>query len=158
MREGEFDSSGRGILPFRLEKSLKGPDRVINAFQDLAMAAYVTDLSSGRHRAAAALSACHQRTRHLYLTADSESRRTAASRIRNASYADGTPASVHGVLEAARPMMRVTLTLLTVSHGQFHTTDWSCSIRFASVTGELAHRSALLQLGTSDWRTDGNTI
>ena len=103
--EAEFDSSGKAILPFRLEKSFEGlPESRYQRFQDLAMAAYVTDLSSGRTEQRRFKVRVTSEPIHLYLTADSEYSPEQPFRVYvTASYADGTPASVTGVLEAARP-------------------------------------------------------
>jgi A-macroglobulin complement component/alpha-2-macroglobulin family protein/MG2 domain-containing protein/carboxypeptidase family protein/A-macroglobulin receptor/macroglobulin-like protein len=103
--EGEFDSSGKAILPFRLEKSFEDlPESRYQRFQDLAMAAYVTDLSSGRTEQRRFKVRVTSEPIHLYLTADSEYSLAQPLRVYvTASYADGTPASVTGVLEAARP-------------------------------------------------------
>ena len=104
MVEGEFDSSGKAILPFRLEKSFEGlPESRYQRFQDLAMAAYVTDLSSGRTEQRRFKVRVTSEPVHLYLTADSEYSPEQPLRVYvTASYADGTPASVAGVL-ASRP-------------------------------------------------------
>jgi hypothetical protein len=103
--EGEFDSSRKVILPFRLEKSFEGlPESRDQRFQDLTMAAYVTDLSSGRTEQQRFKVRVTSGPIHLYLTADSEYSPEQPLRVYvTASYADGTPASVAGVLEAARP-------------------------------------------------------
>jgi uncharacterized protein YfaS (alpha-2-macroglobulin family) len=103
--EGEFDASGRAILPFRLATSFEGLSEArYQRFRDLAMAAYVTDPSSGRTEQRRFKVRVTSEPVHLYLTADSEYSPEQPLRVYvTASYADGTPASVAGILEAARP-------------------------------------------------------
>jgi len=70
--EGEFDSSGKVILPLSMVDFEDFSETRYQRFRDLGMAAYVTDLSSRRTEQRRFKVRVTSEPVHLYLTADSE--------------------------------------------------------------------------------------
>ena len=103
--EGQFDSSGKFIAHISLKEDFENftPSRW-RRFEDLDLAAYVTDLSTGRteqRRFQLRLSALPI---HLYLlNSGTESADAPLVLYVTSSYADGTPASVDGKIASFLP-------------------------------------------------------
>jgi hypothetical protein len=103
--EGQFDASGKFIAHVRLKKDFENfrPNRW-RRFQDLELAAYVTDLSTGRteqRRFQLRLSALPI---HIYLLNSSTGSAEAPLVLYvTSSYADGKPASVDGNIASFLP-------------------------------------------------------
>lgn len=101
--EGELDSGGKFVAPFHLAKDFEDfKESHHQRFQDLTLAAYVTDLSSGRTEQRRFKLRLTRQPIHLYLTGESSYSGGSLLYV-TSSYADGTPASVTGTIEAARP-------------------------------------------------------
>ncbi len=103
--EGELDAAGKFVALFPLGESFEDfEESRYQRYRDVGLAAYMTDLSTGRtEQRRLKLRLTHQPI-HLYLTPQSSLSTEQPLLIYvTSSYADGTPASVTGTIEAARP-------------------------------------------------------
>jgi len=100
--ENVLDSTGKSIVKISLKESF--PNVNYQRFWDLPMAAYVTDLSTGRTEQRRFTFRLSPQPIHLYLLPAGQVSADAPLQLYvTSSYADGSPASVTGTVEAARP-------------------------------------------------------
>jgi hypothetical protein len=103
--EGQFDASGKFIAHVILKNQFEDfePSHW-NRYRDLDLAAYVTDLSTGRTEQRRFQLRLSAQPIHLYmLTSDVSSADAPLALYVTSSYADGTPASVDGNIIGVRP-------------------------------------------------------
>jgi A-macroglobulin TED domain/Alpha-2-macroglobulin family/MG2 domain/Carboxypeptidase regulatory-like domain/A-macroglobulin receptor binding domain/Macroglobulin domain MG3 len=102
--EGELDSDGKFTAHIDLTEHFHDfKESFYQRFEDVTLAAYVTDLSSKRTEQRRFKLRLSGQPIHLYLsTAGTMTADAPFVLYVNSSYADGTPASVDGVVEAAR--------------------------------------------------------
>ncbi len=103
--EGELDASGKFTGRVSLKESFSDlEESEYRRYQDLTLAAYVTDLSSGRTEQRRVKLRVTRQPIHLYIISGySRSAEQPLVLYVTSSYADGTPASVTGAIDAARP-------------------------------------------------------
>lgn len=103
--EGELGRNGhfKGSINLADDfKTMKGDDSV--RFEDLTLAAYLTDSSTGRTEQRRFKFRITSQPIHLYIVGDEDAHRNQRSLLYvTSSYADGTPASVSGKIFAAQP-------------------------------------------------------
>jgi hypothetical protein len=101
--EGELDTDGKFTAHVDLTGDFQGfRENSYQRFEDLTLAAYVTDLSTRRTEQRRFKLRLSAQPIHLYLSAGTISGDAPFVLYVTSSYADGTPASVDGVVEGAR--------------------------------------------------------
>ncbi|HXZ28727.1 MAG TPA: MG2 domain-containing protein, partial [Terriglobales bacterium] len=102
--EGRFDATGKFVAHISLKREFDDfkPSRW-QRFLDLDLAAYVTDLSTGRTEQRRFQLRLSPQPIHLYVLGAGGSTEAPVVFYVTSSYADGTPASVDGTISAALP-------------------------------------------------------
>ena len=141
--ESNLDASGKATLKFTLKNHFprESYDRY---FVDLPMAAYVTDVSTGRTEQRRFTLRLSLEPIHLYLLqAGGLSSNEPLQVYVTSSYADGSPASVNGIVEAALPNAAGDFDVNPDSAhrrqlGKFHTNRYGVGrVELAPVTEDL---------------------
>ncbi len=101
--EGELDGAGKFTAHFSLAERFEDLRKSYD-FADISLAAYVTDLSTGRTEQRRFQVRLSHKPVHIYLTTEDPLGRGEPVVVYVTSfYADGTPVSVTGTIEAAQP-------------------------------------------------------